>query len=163
MGKISTRDLRIIEMRQSSMTFTEIGDQFDISRQRVEQILKRWRPDLTGWKARPGSRDLAGIQSYWDRPTSWQKYAAKFALVKRREGWAWADIADELGYRTVPGAIAVVRLYSKKTGEDMSDCFGQWNRRKFNRQYDSPSIPGRQESENNLGDRTLPTCSSISA
>jgi hypothetical protein len=56
------RTTAIVEMRRSGDTLKEIGDRFDITPQRVQQICKQYAPDLfdgRNWKAQSAKRRFA--------------------------------------------------------------------------------------------------------
>lgn len=55
----SDRDRAIIELRAQRLTYQEVGDQVGLTRQRIEQIVKRWRPDLTGRGVAPRKPSFA--------------------------------------------------------------------------------------------------------
>ena len=144
----NARALTIIERREAGAKYQTIGDEFGISRERVRQILARWRPDLTGYEdisvlvqcphcgtkhtRLPSSPKKFCDRTCWaeyhaTRPTDIEQQAMDTALRMRPNGATWREVADALGMNTCFGLPTKIRRAAKKTGQDVSACFGLWN------------------------------------
>lgn len=153
-GGLNTRDrdAEIINLRRSGMTLTEIGAKYEITRERVRQIIVRLAPDLTddvvrdarlgplpkcpecgkelrrgGRNKTCGSHECRSIR--WSNLTPMQRERGERILTLRAFGMTWEEIANrvwpEKPKDTAYAAYAqtYAKTYAKKTGEDISWAF----------------------------------------
>lgn len=160
------KHLAIIELREQRLTYQEVGERAGVTKQYVEQVLKRWRPDLAfkGFApAKPtpriekhcelcntefGSRLLpyaAKRRRYCSiscsaRANQGSKYTASemalAALEMRPKGKTWNELAVTFGI--TPGSVIRACLaHERRTGTDMSAAF-PGRRKVYSRKQTAP-------------------------
>lgn len=146
----SARALAVIDCREATGdTYEAIGQKHGIGRERVRQILQRWRPDLTGredtsvtvtclncetqhqrtpYKANDGARQFCNRACFVEycakTPTDIERRLLDTALAMRPEA-TWREVGAALGLngRNHMNLPTRVKQIAAKTGEDVSSCF----------------------------------------
>ncbi len=133
----------ILAMRAAHMTYQEIGREFGITKQRVQQIVAREKPALCDVRKiiepkycaycakelPPGKRQnvccsmkCRGAKMKSQPRKMGEEYLARcaWAMKRRVEGASYGVIADELGYSNPSTIPTMLARYARITGHDIS-------------------------------------------